>query len=197
MALDKQEYNRRESIVVKEFGGIIDHCEPFYIYSVHYSADRAVAAFERFIEAASKPSPNAPLVVSSIHEALSHTASLSRFFWPSRDKDIHRARAARLRRAFEVQEDSPLRDRALRDALEHFDERLDVFLLENDAGYFRPAPIIGSYKEATDPNRIFKLVDLEKKAFVILNEVYFFEPIIIATNDVMKRAIQMSKVDHL
>jgi hypothetical protein len=197
MAIDKDEFRRRESIVIEEFGGIIGYCEPFYVYSIHYSADRAIAAFERFIEAASSPKPNAPLVVASIHEALSHTAALSRFFWPSRDKGIHEARAKKLRHAFNVKGDSPLKDRALRDALEHFDERLDKFLLENEAGHFRPAPTIGNLSEITELDRLFKLVDLDRKAFVILNEVYFFEPIIVAASDIMMMAIRMAKEEHL
>ena len=193
MALENDEYKRRETIVVEQFSGIIDYCEPFYIYSIHYSADRAIAAFERFIEAASAENLNAPLVVSSIHEALTHASALSRFFWPVRNKPIHLARAAKLRRAFAIEDSSPLKDRALRDALEHFDERLDIFLLEHDTGFFRPAPTVGSHSEIGGQDKVFKLVDLREKAFVLLNEIHFFEPIILATSNIMTRAIGMAK----
>jgi hypothetical protein len=121
-----------------------------------------------------------------IHEALGHAASLSRFFWPSKLggrktkvlTSLKEARAARLRQSFELGEDSPLRNRRLRDFLEHFDERLDQYLLRNDSGYFFPDAMIGEATLADDPSgHIFKLVDPTSSCFVLLGEKHFFEGI--------------------
>ena len=54
---------------------------------------------------------------------------------------------------------SPLEDRELRNALEHFDERLDDFLLKDPVGYFFPGPSVQSHEIADEaPGQIFRLV---------------------------------------
>ena len=58
-----------------------------------------------------------------------------------------------------MSDNSSLKGRNLRNALEHFDERLDLFLLEDDTGIFFPSAIIGGHELADEPTpRIFKLV---------------------------------------
>jgi len=70
---------------------------------------------------------------------------------------------------------SPLKDRRLRNALEHFDEKLDEYLLLNDTGYFFPTPLIDDSALADDATgRIFKLVDPKRSVLVILGEKYDF-----------------------
>ena len=80
-------------------------------------------------------------VFRQIHSFLTHTSNVSRLFWPpvpaqrrnetdaayaSRLSNFDRVqRAEKLRALYEIEDTSPLRNRALRDHLEHFDERLD------------------------------------------------------------------------
>jgi hypothetical protein len=183
MEVTEAEIQRRQELVANQYDGILPYCEVFYIFSIHYSADRAIQAFRRF-ERSYKENEDAISVTSAIHEALGHTAALSRFFWPSRDKGVAKARAKRLRKAFDLDDSSPLRDRRLRDALEHFDERLDQFLLLNDTGHFFPAPVVDDHLLADEPTaKLFKLVDAEHGIFVILGEKYQFVPLI---NDVRR-----------
>jgi len=76
-----------------------------------------------------------------------------------------------LRRAFALTDQSALRNRALRDFLEHFDERLDRYLLHHDRGYFFPSAQVGDSTLADEPDgHIFKLVDPRKSSFVLLGE---------------------------
>jgi hypothetical protein len=175
--VDKIERRRREEIVIRDYGGILPQCEAFYLHSIVYAADRTMDAFMRFSAAVTAGKADI-LVVATIQESLAHAAALSRFFWPSKGK-LRDARGAKLRAAFNVNEDSPLTERSLRNALEHFDERLDEFLLENDTGHFFPDPMVGDHKLADDPAaRIFKLVDPGQQYFVILSEKHGFAPII-------------------
>ncbi|OPF92702.1 hypothetical protein [Rhodopseudomonas palustris] len=175
MNIERQEIRRREQIVSKEYGGILPHCEAFYIHSIHYSASRAQRAFGRLSEELLQ-GLSATFITASIHEALSHSAALSRYFWPSRNKGVAEARSFKLRRAFSLDDGSPLRNRKLRDALDHFDERLDEYLLTYDTGYFFPTPMIDNHELASDPSaRIFKLVDPHAKRFVVLGEQFSFE----------------------
>ena len=145
--MNQNELKRRANIAVEQYNGLVPYCEVFYILSIRYSASRCLEAFARYDTARTKPDAE-EMAVSSVHEALGHAAALSRFFWPSGlgNNDFSKLRAKRserLREAFNMDEQSPLRSRDLRDALEHFDERLDLYLLEQDAGIFVPSAILG------------------------------------------------------
>jgi hypothetical protein len=59
---------------------------------------------------------------------LASAAAISVTFWPSRNKPPHSTRAKTLKRLFNVLDDSPLRQRTVRNAFVHFDERLDKYL---------------------------------------------------------------------
>jgi hypothetical protein len=180
--ISKDELDRRAILIAERYSGINPPCEAFYIWSVMYSAGRAREAFERFAVARAVGDTNENQV-STIHEALGHAGSLSRFFWPSEVggqrikalKVLKTARAKNLREAFGLTDDSPLRDRRLRDFLEHFDERLDEYLLRNDAGHFFPSAMVGDQELADDPGgHIFKLVDPTASCFILLGVKHFF-----------------------
>lgn len=137
-----------------------------------------------------------------MHEALGHAASLSRYFWPSgagptkrpKIKELRKARAAKLRAAFGLSESSILRDRSLRDALEHFDERLDQYLLVSDAGRYMPLPRVGDSDGLPNGvDHIFKLVDPEREVFVMLDQRFEFGPIRGEAVRIMVAARDMSR----
>tara|TARA_R110002110_G_scaffold138095_1_gene323684 strand:- start:560 stop:1192 length:633 start_codon:yes stop_codon:yes gene_type:complete len=199
--INQDELERRGNIIVEEFEGIFPLHEAFYIHSIIYSAGRANEAFLRY-ETGLTTKADAGFVVSSVHEALGHSAALSRFFWPSalggkarRSKlQLRQSRAEKLRKAFGLDETSALRCRGLRDALEHFDERLDAFLLTNDIGQFFPTPFIESQELAEDASvHIFKLVDPKTSCFVLLGEEYAFNAIRQSTSDILRKAERMDR----
>ena len=177
--LSKDEYSYRQKLLIDEYDGIFPQCEALYIRSIRYSANRSVESFRRYD--ASKGSEDSQAVqVGAIHEALGYAASLSRFFWLSGGgnpdyKGLVHARCEKLRDAFGLDNNSKLKNRRLRDALEHFDERLDKFLIKNGTGMFFPDAMIGDSDLADDQmGLIFKLVDPDKEVFVILGEKYPF-----------------------
>jgi hypothetical protein len=188
--LSEVERARRVQILVDDYGGISPPVEAFYIHSIIYAADRTEAAFQRFDDAL--PTGNAEPVVSSIQEALSHAAGISRFLWPMRDTKLARARGQKLREAFRVDDSSPLQHRKLRNAFEHFDEDLDAFLLENDVGYFFPGALVASHELANDEmGNIFKLVDPKHSICVLLGEKYEFGHIRQEVNRIHEAALDM------
>jgi hypothetical protein len=174
MPLSEQERSRREAVVVGEYQGVLPYHEVFYLESIAYTAGRAVSAFNRFDRAISENRSNHD-IVAAIQEALTHVAALSRFFWPTRKTALRIARGNRLREAFSLTDASPLRSRDLRNALEHFDERLDDFLLEDHMGYFFPSAMVDDAALSEDAlGHVFRLVDSSKSVFVLLGEVHFF-----------------------
>jgi hypothetical protein len=91
---------------------------------------RARIAFDRLERLVGDSSAcKTPEVWESVDSLVSEAGKISRFFFPGRPgKHTNRAdvtvRGVKLRKEFAVQEDSILRSRAVRDHLEHFDERL-------------------------------------------------------------------------
>lgn len=178
--IDDSELSCRISIIM-DSEGILPQYSEFYMLSILYSAERSVLAFDRY-ENLLLSSRDSSLLISSVQEAIGHAASLSRYFWCSgqanKNKEMFRLRnirAQNLRKKFEIKDSSPLKDRALRDAWEHFDERLDSFLIINDSGYFFPTPILEKHTIADEPMaNIFKLLDIEAQCLVLLNQKYYF-----------------------
>jgi len=89
---------------------------------------------------------------------------------------------------------SPLKGRELRNAFEHFDEDLDRFLLENDTGYFFPAPMVDDHTLADDQlGKIFKLVDPTHNVCVLLGRKFDFKSIRAEVQNVLYQAHEMDR----
>lgn len=183
--IDKEEREGRAKIIVESSNGIYPPFEAFYIHSLLYSAARSLEAFDRY-DHYKNSDVTAEDLISIVQEAVGHAAALSRFFWPSPQakkgksnyQTLIEARGKKLRLAFGLDESSPLYDRELRNAWEHFDERLDAYLLEHEAGMFFPLCIVDSHKIADDSiGHIFKLLDPKKECLVLMGRKYFFSPI--------------------
>lgn len=174
MSKESTEQQSRTAMIVDQFGGIFPPFEAFYIQSIIYAASCSEEAFKRY-DAALRDASSAELIVSIVHEALTHAAGVSRFFWPMGRGVLAVARGARLRSAFEVDDASPLKHRRLRNAFEHFDEDLDTFLLTERVGHFFPGSLVGDHHLADDQlGQIFKLVDPDQQICVLLGEKYEF-----------------------
>lgn len=191
-----EELEQRALKTAEECEGIQPMHTPFYTLSISYSAERAIAAFDLYeylLEHGADPAA----LISAVQEAVGHAGSLSRYFWPSptgkrnNQHDMKLARGKKLREMYEITDDSPLANRELRNAWEHFDEKLDAYVLSNDAGYFFPTPIIDSHTLADDPaGKIFKLLDPETHCLVLLGKKFFFKPIRNEVENIFTRAAQ-------
>lgn len=178
-----EELERRAEITVEHFEGIQPVHKVFYDYSINYSAGRALAAFDLY-DALLENNASAELLVGAVQEAIGHSGALSRYFWPSpggkRNKqyELRTARGKRLRDTYRVTDASPLLNRDLRNAWEHFDEKLDSYVLSHDTGYFFPEPMAGSHGLADDRlGKIFKLIDVEHSCLVLLGKKFFYSEI--------------------
>ena len=182
--IDTKERERRATIVVQS-GGILPQYDAFYNLSVSYLAEQGKQAFDRYVgQVESGCSPDE--LIATVQTAVGHAAALSRYFWPSISRSergtavgqLRIERGKRLCNTFTVTDESPLHRRPLRNAWEHFDERLDDYLLSVDAGVFMPTGLIGEHTVADDPiGHVFKLLDPDAECLVLLNKKYFFGPI--------------------
>lgn len=187
------EQQSRAAMIADQFDGIFPPFEAFYIQSIIYAATRAEEAFKRY-DVALRDASSADLIVSNVHEALTHAAGISRFLWPMGKGVLAVARGTRLRSAFEVDDASPLKHRRLRNAFEHFDEDLDAFLLTERVGHFFPGPIVGDHQLADEQlGHFFKLVDPDHEICVLLGEKYEFGRIREEVQRIVAAALSMDR----
>ena len=181
-SISEEELSRRAEILIQDYRGIEPHFEVMFLHSMLYASGRSLDSFQRF-RRITDPRADADYAVSVIQEAVGHAAALSRFFWPAsgRKRESSFLREARilrgqyLREAFVISDDSPLANRSLRNAWEHFDERLDAYQLEVNGGVLLPGCLIESHGIADDPvGYTFKVLDPEAECLVLLGVRYFY-----------------------
>ena len=110
----------------------VDRDEIFLLFALTESA-RAIAQFDQVHRLGQVREQVAPgverremmSIFDSLRLALHFAGSVSRIFWPPAGNDLALARGKRLRDAVGLPERHRLKDRALRNHVEHIDERLD------------------------------------------------------------------------
>lgn len=185
MSYTLEELEERAEYIVETLDGMQPPHVAFYIESISYSAGRCIESFLEYERVRNdKISPD--YLVSILQEAVGHAGALSKYFWPApmkvkgrkKFKELILKRGEYLRKMFDLDESSPLYNRDLRNAWEHFDERLDDYLLNCDAGYFFPCCIIDDHTLSDDPTgHIFKLLDPKSECLVLMGQKFFFRPI--------------------
>ncbi len=181
-ALTNEELIRRADIVVRDYAGVVPYFEVMFLHSMLYASGRSLEAFERF-RCIDDPRDAPDYAVSVVQEAVGHAAAVSRFFWPAvgtkREpvslRKMRELRGERLCTAFGMTDESPLANRSLRNAWEHFDERLDRYQLEVTGGAMLPGCLIDRHDIADDPvGHTFKVLDPDAECLVVLGERFFY-----------------------
>lgn len=168
--------------------GIWPPYEAFYIESMFRhtaSAQRSIKVVGDWLDLVKNEDKGALDVPKSVlfeqlQNILHQAGCISRYYFPSgrAPKPLHRARAIRLRQAFGVEDHNPLAERGLRNAIEHFDERLDEYLSGDRVGEFIPEEVGYSPRESEAPLHIFKGFYTYPMVFVLLGKSYEMAPIV-------------------
>lgn len=158
--------------------------EAFYIQSMLFHTRQACISIDFLGGLVSRLSSNrkagstsdfdCSAALDSVQNLVFRAAAISRYFWPTGKQ--FESRGDRLRAAFEVKEDSPLRNRDLRNAAEHFDERLDTYLKTGIAGYVIPE-WFGPLQEREEPTHYFRAYFINTGCLRILDQEFFVPPI--------------------
>jgi len=107
-----------------------DRFPDLFLDRLEQQCKRARVAFDRLNRLVrASPARDTPELYECVDSLVSQAGKISRFLFPGRPqkctgKEHVKDRAARLRHALAVQEDSILKSRTVRDHLDHFDERL-------------------------------------------------------------------------
>jgi hypothetical protein len=125
------------------------------------------------------------LLLDCLQNIINQSGAISRYFFPSRDgakgtkkNTIHKDRGKYLSSVFGVTDESPLMNRALRNSIEHFDERLDLYLQDGIVGYIFPSLILPEPQDSDVPHHIFRAYYFKEGIFQVLGERYEIQPII-------------------
>ncbi|NWA71948.1 Uncharacterised protein [Serratia quinivorans] len=163
--------------------------QAFYIQSMLFNTTSALQAVERasdHIQAISEGKlglqDRKDELLDCLQNFINHSAAVARYFFPSMiggkgEKELHKNRAEFLRQIFDVTESSPLHDKKLRNAIEHFDERLDMYLEGGIAGHIFPSLILDKPEETDVPHHIFRAYYLNDRVYQILGERHNVQPI--------------------
>jgi hypothetical protein len=126
-------------------------------------------------------------VLDEVQNILNQGAAISRFFWPVGKK--YQKRGEALRAAFNIDDSSPLRDRELRNMVEHFDEYLDDYLRMNFSGQFVPDYFGLSPGKDRGPLKLFRAYFVDTGQFEILGKSVSIHPILDAIIDLHERLL--------
>lgn len=166
--------------------GIQAPYEAFYVHAMLFSTRSAMSSIESVTTMLSDISEgrrgekgsetDMDQILNQLQNVIAQGAALSRYFWPVRKE--HDARGSQLRKAIEVTDDSALKVRSLRDAIEHFDERLDIYLCADSvAGVVMPQYVGNSIEAGPIPNHFFRAYFVDTGVFQLLDENYEIPPI--------------------
>lgn len=168
----------------------------FYEQAIRFNLESAVASVEFLVycleatNTAENPSSLTDPILDSIQNILIHTASLSKYFWAI-DKGIHKVhkkRAQNLRRKFNIQSDSAIRNKVLRNHLEHLDENLDIYLWSKPiAGNVFPAYVGPEMQRDEVPYHFFRAFFTDTGTFESLGLRLEIQPIIDELYEIYRR----------
>lgn len=167
----------------------------FYIESLFTITSSAIASIEMFIESLDEAEGdnNDVYLLDLLQNVINQSAMLSKYFFVSDNKrDIHKNRAKHLREFFEITDDSILKDKTVRNFIEHFDEKLDELFAKPIAGTLYPN-FIGFKEHLNAPLFVFRAYYLDEQYFEILEKKFYIIPIfneIIRINDIALKYIR-------
>lgn len=120
-------------------------------------------------------------VLGSLENLVTNAAAIRRYFWPVRDgkHNLHAERGKTLREKFRIGDESPLKDKRLRDFLEHFDEKLDNYLWDKPVtGHVIPFYVGGLPNSGGVPLHVFRAYYIDVGVFESLGTRYEIQPIV-------------------
>jgi hypothetical protein len=177
------------------------HQQAFYIQSMLFNTTSAVRSIEQvqamlaFARERNEEDPCEALhgtkFLSELQNLIVHAGALSRYFWAV--EQSHRWRGAQLREAFRIEEDNPLRNRDLRNAIEHFDERLDDYLDNGIFGIILPEYIGPTLVPSDIRGHIFRAYYVDTAKFQLLNKTYDIEPVASEVDRVHAKLLDMDQ----
>lgn len=184
----------------KEYIDMYEGIQPphlaFYGQAIRFNLESAIASVQFLMECleatntAEDPHSLTDPILDSVQNILIHTASLSKYFWPISKgiNKIHKKRAQNLRKTFNIKDDSAIRNKELRNHLEHLDENLDNYLWSKPiVGNIYPAYIGPEMRRDEVPYHFFRAFFTDSGIFESLGLRLDIQPIIDELYEIYRR----------
>jgi len=175
--------------------------EAFYIESMLFNSSSAVRSIVRLDTILRTLPEESTLddwqqlptrsILNELQNMILQAASLSRYFWPVRKGN--EARGAKLREIFAIDETNPLFNRDIRNATEHFDERLDKYLATEIVGFVFPEYVGMKPLDEECVGHFFRAYFVDTVTFRLLDEEFPVQPIADALMIVHDRLVTMDE----
>ena len=154
--------------------------EVFYIESL-LSITRTILSEKNVVvtildEIQSGKYENGKVLIDAVQNICIQSAQMSKFFWPISKDKIHKKRGQRLREVYKINESNCLKNKDVRNFIEHFDEKLDLYLNQFIAGTI--IPIYVGPRIEMETKQIFRGYFINEAVFKILHLEYKIIPIV-------------------
>ncbi|MDH2208510.1 MULTISPECIES: hypothetical protein [unclassified Empedobacter] len=148
--------------------------EVFYLECIKTASLNAIESWETLNEIVSDENllkTNAIDTVDLAENIVNQAGIISKYFFPPVKNLIHKLRGEKLRETFKIDDGQELSKRDFRNYIEHFDEKLDLFLNNAIAGNIIPTKSIFWISEDLDEvTYVFKAYIIREFKFISLNE---------------------------
>lgn len=177
-------------------------CQAFYIESMLSISSSAIDSIEKL---ATIFDPSEDLsnfqqeeILDWIQNIVTQSAALSRYFWTVKVKEkIHKQRSQYLRRVFEISEESAIKNRDLRNLIEHFDENLDIFVSKAVVGTILPN-YVGVEPDTEDvPLHVFRAYYNRIGVFEVLGHRFELQPLVDEIYGIHRKLVTFSKSGYV
>jgi len=174
------------------FGPYVD----FYIQSIKTICELAFLSLDTANEEllrydnSEKEDINTNLIINHMQNIIMQAGNLSKFFWPANTKKVYQDRGTDLRAIFKIDDTSVLKNRNLRNSIEHYDERIDDYLAEDRSGYFFPNYVGDDPNDTEKLGHFFRAYFINTQKIIILNEEYYMPPLIDELNKCYKVTLE-------
>ena len=159
--------------------------EAFYIQSMLFNSSSAARSILRLDSIFAKLPEHFTIedvvqlptktILNELQNMVVQAGALSRYFWPVRAEYEPRGKA--LRECFAMTAASPLFNRDLRNAIEHFDERIDKYFSRGAFGCFFPEYVGIRPKNDGVPGHFFRAFFVDTGEFRLLDEDFEMKPL--------------------
>ena len=171
--------NQSSTIEGQEQWKIWPPYEVFYIECIKTASLNAIQSWETLNEIISDENllkTNTIDTVDLAENIVNQAGIISKYFFPPIDENkaknlIHKLRGEKLRETFKIDYNQKLSDRTFRNYIEHFDEKLDLFLNKSVTGNIIPPKTV--YWTSNDINEVtivFKAYIISEFKFISMNE---------------------------
>jgi hypothetical protein len=99
-----------------------------FVFELRHQCNLAITGYNEMSRSISKQTGDN--VWSALESFLTAAAKISKIFWPLKSKTEYEKRGEELRTLFKIEKTVAFRNRCPRNYLEHFDERLEDWVLE-------------------------------------------------------------------